>query len=262
MAEDIKTGYKRLDYVVAQVQNNLKDYSTTNYQRILQFAINGYKELNYTILPTIKVDYFKLSDIYTIDFPDDYVDYVMIAMDIGGRLVTLSVNPKIPLSRKRNDCGEPIVDFTSNLNTDVGYLLPYTNGYFFASTYRNGQYVGERFAHGGGFNRYGYFRVDYEMKRFQFQNTIPNVEIVMEYKSTGIDCNGDALVPDDAVQAIVAYVHNEINFFDKRASTYDKEMGRKRYLEQFLMLRRKKFKFTMSEYLDAKYKNVHLGIKR
>lgn len=257
---DVQSSYKNLNYIVARVQSDIGDFSTANYQRFLQFAINGWKELNYSIMPVVKVGYFTLSDIYTIDFPCDYVDYTMIGLDVGGKLITLSLNPKIPLSRKKDDCGESIVDVISSCrNGDYG-LLAY--GYYFSSHYRNGQYVGEQFAHGGGFNRFGYFRVDNEMRRFQFQNIIPNVEVVIEYKSTGLDDMGNAVIPDDATKALVAFVHQERTCFDKRASPNDKAMAEKRYSQAFMALRKRTLKFTMSEYLDAKYKNVHLGIKR
>lgn len=251
-------GYKNLDYIVARVQSDTGDNSTTNYQRYLQWAINGWKELNLAIMPNIKVGYFTISDIYTVDWPDDYIDYTLIGLVVGGEVVTLSVNPKIPLSRKKDECGEEIVDAVASVASGNKLF----DSFLIAPHFRNGQYVGEQYAQGGGFNRYGYFRVDHDMRRFQFQNIMPSLEIVIEYKSSGIDDMGNATVPDDATQCLVDYVHQERTRFDKRASAFDKQMAIRRYEEQFRALRKRRFKFTMSEYLDSKYKNVHMGIKR
>ena len=253
--------YKNLDYVVSRVQSDIQDYSTAGYQRLLQMAINGYKELNYAILPVIKTKYLTLSSINTIDFPCDYVDYVVVGLVSGGQVITLSANPKIPLARKKDDCGNEVVEKVSATQSDDSLRLPLL-GFNYASSHRGGQYVGERYARGGGFNRYGYFRVDHDMRRFQFQNTIPNVEVLLEYKSTGIDAMGDALLPDYATQALVDYVHYQRLRFDRRATATDKAMAFQEYSRQFIVLRKKALKFTMSEYLDAKYANVHMGIKR
>lgn len=253
--------YKNLDYIVSRVQSDIQDYSTAGYQRLLQMAINGYKELNYTILPVIKTKYLPISIINTVDFPCDYVDYVAIGVVVGGTMTTLTLNPKMPLTRKKDDCGLSVISATAQAGTPNAMSSPLV-GMSYARAFRGGQYVGEQYATGGGKNRYGYFRIDHDMRRIQFENSVPQTEIMLEYKSTGIDSMGDALVPDFAAQALVDYVHYQRLRFDRRATGQDKAMALQEYSRQFIVLRKKTLKFTMSEYLDAKYANVHMGIKR
>ena len=254
--------YKNLDYVVALVQNDLRDYGTASYVRYLQFAINGYRELNLAAMPNIKVEYIELDDNYMLELPKDFIDYTAIAVVVQNRLVTLTLNNRIPLARKKDECGELIVQsVTSGSEDSVAGISP-LYGYYFPSHFRNGQYVGEAFSMGGGFNSRGYYRLDYDNNRIQFSNVVPNKEIVLEYKADVDGLDGASVLPLDLCPVLQGYVHYMLRFHDKRESGGRTAEAYNEYMRQFRMYRRRKFAFTIEEFLDSKYRTIKSTPKR
>jgi hypothetical protein len=112
------------------------------------------------------------------------------------------------LPRKTDDCGNTLPTVTQTLEDEIvgqKSLIP-NYGYYFAMHFRNGQYVGEMYGLGGGFNA-AYFRIDWERRQIAFDSEVPSDEIILEYKSSGIDPSGGTIVPRKTVAALIAYIH-------------------------------------------------------
>lgn len=252
---------KNLNYVIHQVQVDLQDYSSNQYQRLLQFGIMGFRDLHWLVLPEIKVAYLTPNDALVADLPLDFDYYTKVGVCIGGQVWTLSTNKDMCLSRQTDGCGVDIPE-PATLSIAAVTQQNIATGYYFAPSFRNGQYVGELYGLGGGFNELGYFRVDYEKNRIQFQSTVPKTEIVLEYKSNGADKSGDTVVPTNCVPAIRAYIHWQLAEFDKTVPGGEKARKQQLYYTEFEKVKFLKWSFTMDEYLDEVYANIHMTVKR
>lgn len=207
---DKTSGYVNLNYVVNSVLMDMDEYTTSKRKKILQYAIFGMTELNIFVLPSVEVAYLKQNDDFTVDLPDDYMDYIKVAVEVGdgdqSRIVTLTLNNTLPLPNvdKLKICPNSCVDEPTLTLNGTDYFVP-GFGYYFAQHYRNGQYVGEMFGLGGGIGLMQY-RIDIKNRQIIFDQLFPGGEIVLEYKSTGIKTDGTTTIPRQAVAALRSYI--------------------------------------------------------
>jgi hypothetical protein len=250
----VDSGYSTLHDVVMKVQSDLKDYGTTNYQRYLDFAMNAYDELVQNVIPQIKTVYLDIEKNFVVPFPDDYLHYTAIGIVCAGRIITLTLDDSIALDR-RSDCPVSLDDLVT-APQDFINTVPYS--YVFSTAFRNGQYVGEQFGIGGGWNRNGYYKVNASLRRFEFMNTIPSREIILEYVATGIDCNGVVEIHKSAVPVIRAHIHYQIDRFDRTKSLGEKEWSHGQYVKEFNIFKHYNLMFTYAEFLDNKYQSTKI----
>lgn len=259
----INSGYKELDYCVHSVMVDMQETSTINYPRYLKWAIDSYKELNLYQSTVIKTVELQIEDNMTIDFPDDYISYVAIGVNVNGKIWTLTQRSDMVLDR-RDDCPIAISEAVQMSNqlpsSQILAIVPYR--YFFGGSYRGGQYVAEQYAYGGGWNYKGYFREDTEMKRFQFSSTFPKTTIILEYKATGFNCDGTVQIKSAAIPVIVSYIHWQRAENNNRVPMAEKERKRKLHIVEFEKLKHFNLAFTLSEFRDAKNKSIKSTPKR
>ncbi len=260
----LSKGTRSIDYIASLVMADLDEMTTKNYQKYLQLGINCcLYELKLSSSPTIKTVHLTVADNGTIDFPHDYINYLVIGVCLNGRVWTLTRNDSICLNREE-DCPVELSEAIalSETSTDDQIEALVGCGYYFNGSFRNGQYVGEQYAYGGGWNGKGYYRVDEQMRRIEFSRVSPGTEIILEYNATGIDCDGAVVVPFECVASIKAYVHWQRIEYNDNYSSSDKERKRREYIVQFQALKHYKLMFTASEFLDAKYRSIKMTPKR
>ena len=144
---------KSLAYCVSMVQLDRDDFSSRNYQRYLQYAINTYKEeIGVGISPSVNVMYGNLADntLGVVDMPQDYEYYTKVAILVNGRYLTLTLNPDMPLNRRWDSCGDEINDADNNGTMNFPTIASAGYGYMFAGHFRAGNFVGELYGLGGG----------------------------------------------------------------------------------------------------------------
>lgn len=266
MAKDT-SGYVNLNYVVNLVLMDMEEYTTAQKKKVLQYAILGFTELNLYVLPSIRVEYLKQNDDFSVDLPDDYIDYTKIGILVdgaekGSSVVTLTLNENLPYpnTSKLKVCPNSCVDEPTISLNSTDYFIP-GFGYYFAEHYRNGQYVGEMYGLGGGLGLMTY-RVDEQNRQIIFSDFYPEGDIVLEYKSTGIKTDGSSVVPRQAVQALRYYIHWQMIEFNDRVPANQKEQRKRQYYTEYNKLQWFENSFTIDEYLDAKYQVSVPTIKR
>jgi hypothetical protein len=263
---DKTSGYVNLNYVVNSVLMDMDEYTTSKRKKILQYAIFGVTELNIFVLPSVEVAYLRQNDDFTIDLPDDYLDYIKVGVEVGGpderRIVTLTLNNTLPLPNtdKLKICPNSCVDEPTLTLNNTDYFIP-GFGYYFAEHYRNGQYVGEMYGLGGGMGLMQY-RVDLKNRQIILNELFENGEIVLEYKSTGIKTDGSTTIPRQAVAALRAYIKWELAENNDKLALSAKDRKRKLYLVEYRLLQYFTNTFTIDEYLDAKYQVSTATLKR
>jgi hypothetical protein len=225
-----------ISYCVNMVQLDLDDYTTNQYEKLLQYAIRGYEKLHFTTMNSVKVAYLEMTDINSVPLPSDYVMYYKIGMVVGGKVWNLGLNNNIALPREQA-CGDDIREAVTGGNPG--------GGYYYTGHMNDGGYVGGLFGYGGGF-RESYYRIDEERGQILFSSGVPNGEIVLEYKSSGI--SAQTMVPRPAIDVLVAYIHwRRLKSRNRESERREAEREWKEELREF---RAFTFRFVPSEYLD------------
>ena len=105
---------------------------------------------------------------------------------------------------------------------------------------------------GGGFN-FAYYTIDHDKRQIVLTDGVPKEEIILEYKSSGIDAEGSTTIPRQAVRAIKEYVHWKRLEYDERVAMNIKMRREDQYYIQYEKLRFLESSFTLEEYLDHTY---------
>jgi hypothetical protein len=133
-------------------------------------------------------------------------------------------------------------------------------GYFFAPHYRYGRYTNTLYGVGGGFN-IAYYRIDMNRRVIYFHGNVPNNEVILEYKSSGVKAGG-ALVPRDAAPALKAYLHWKTAEYDFRIPMNEKIRKEQLYDKELYKLKTIECSFNITEYLDNQYATMSQAPKR
>lgn len=219
---------KNIAYVVNLVRMDRDEGNMINYQKYLQYAILAYRELKFKVIRNVKVLYATPNDAGIIPYPSDFEFYVKIGIQTNCGVYNLSINPNLPLTRK-TECGADVSSLveTCSCSEDVWDSINY--GFNYMPHWRNGQYVGEMYGRGGGENLLGYFRLDDDYRQFQLSG-VPQTELYIEYVSDGSDITDATIIPTSSVQTIRAYIHWQIEEFDKKATAISRQLRKAQYL--------------------------------
>jgi hypothetical protein len=251
-----------LDYVVRNVIVQLEESSLRRYETYLQYAIRGMRELTLYSgnSQALKIKHIPMLPNKAINLPSDYIKYMKVGICVNGRVIVLGLDESLCLNENFSECGDPLE--IAIQNTDNPNYVFFSFGYPFSGYYHNNQYVNSLFGLGGGFNSRGYFRVNHEMNQIQFASTVPDSDIVLEYISDGVTLDGTAIVPVEAVEYLIAFVHWK-RVEAKRDST-ESEIARWRNESMIKFRNCKHFNlmFTPAEYLDSYRSNVYQTPKR
>ena len=221
---------------------------------LLQLAVDGFRELNIISLDQTNI---KVKDIAVengiVPMPDDYIQYTKVGVAAGNKLWTLTVNTELlPPEKKYNECGVSYEEARSGKKTteEGWHFVPHVD--------KNGIVSGGMYALGGGWNSKGYFKEDFENRRFLLDQVSSDV-IVLEYKSSGVSI--DSYVPDVAVEALIAWLRWQESMADAVG------INRAGYFQSLFQNQVEKIEYELNplridEYLDTLYVNVHQGLKR
>lgn len=253
-------------YVVMSVLNRLQDYSMKSYLRLMQIAIEGLTELNlYHTKESLEVVYLHMSTAKTVQLPADYVDYVKIGYPIDGKLRVITKHDKLLLPRTfyGSVVGGVFVADTGDAvgNSDDGVDTSLSNGIYFSSHWRNGQFVGGLYGLPGGVDD-AYYRIDIENRQIVFSGSTPRSEIVLEYISSGQKSDGSSLIPREVVPALRTYILWQKDENDSRIAYNAKERLKREHEEAVEALRSFENSFTADEFKQMIFSTIHQSIKR
>lgn len=183
--------------VVLNVIEDLKDFGVgmKDYRRLENIAVRDYRRVfRMGTVPSLVSEYINIDYATRVwQMPGDLFRYTKVAYEIGGRLLTLGVDPTLSLAEVPDICAGSIDTF--NLNTVTG-------GFYFAPGV-TGQRV--MYAMGGGFN-INYYRADYDRRIIIFSEQLPPSRAVVEYLSAGKNVNAMTLVPVASEDALDKYL--------------------------------------------------------
>lgn len=244
------SGLVSIDYVVAEIQAELNDYGPTQRSRLLALAISAVRDFRLYDSGLVQIAYLDINEAGIAILPRDYIDYVQIGeLTLAGNVRDFTLNPAMALNRQL-DCGVP--DRVMNPTMAVNNQNVMNAGVFFVSPVWGGNNIVPTFyGSSGGWNN-GYYKVDKAAGVIQFNGVIPQNQIVLVYKSTGIGTTTP--IPYEMIAAIKAHVHYARVKTDARVSLGQKQMYKDDLREERTKLRAFTQNFNLAEYLDALYR--------
>lgn len=270
---------KNLFYCANMVCLDRNDFAPSTFQRYLQFAINSYRDdIAFNTATSVEVAYLTPDALGIINMPDDFEYYTKVGLLINNCVVGLTLNPDLNVLTRLDGCGDPITGQCDNCGcayltgcdcgcsscSDVSLqnLDVSSSGnlwWYFASHWRNGQYVGELYGMRGGYNPAGYFKVDWKQRVFQI-NGVPNVPVVLEYVSNKV--SGSTLIDDAAIPVIRYGTHKQLSLFDQSMPDNQRERITREYNKAVSDYKFLKHLPTVEEYLDGLYGDTYSSPKR
>lgn len=212
---------KDLQYIVANVMLRANNLDEREYPYLLKHAINGYRKLNLhgLITQTTKTWRIPLDPNTNIaNLPADYLDWFKMGVVYPfwngtchvERIINLDYNPNIVGvgGQLPNLCECPCTpeSFNNSVNCDPAQY-GWNNWLYYAPRVNNGQFTAGIYGVGANVYRGG-FIIDEPNNIIRVGSFVSGVtEIVLEGKSSGISSMGEAIVPEGAIPALIAYVN-------------------------------------------------------
>jgi hypothetical protein len=222
-------GIITLQTIVDEVMNDLNETSRYDFKRYLQWAIRGFNKLNMLHLNTVETYVSRVSSINTIDLPDDYIDYYRIGYVYDSYIYEITRNDDITMVMTES-CGEEVAD------TNLTDAMPIVNLTWIGAPNRTFD-VGE-------------FRYDRANNRLILKGQYTDVDIVVEYKSSGVRLDGRTYIPLIAKETLIAFVHWQRTEFDGE-SDVKVLRAKQRFQEEFDDMINLEWAMTPNEFLMA-----------
>ena len=220
-----------INSTVHNVLNDLGTYNTNEFLRYKQWAIRGFKVLNIHIMPTVEIQYFTVNTNNIVNLPDDYIDYTRIGIVRDGRIWTLTSDNSIPITRE--EVNGAVVNYT---DLEDAENIP-TLGTWFAAPAK--------------VYNVAYHRYDKELNRLIFSGDMAGQSVAVEYISTGVNERGEILIPVEAEEAMIAWVHNLRALNDKKATIDEKDRRDREFKRCMVDLISFMTSFTLEDLRDA-----------
>lgn len=260
MGENLKSGYVTIGSIVDSVIADLDEGTTHNWDRYLHFALRGVQTWQMDSAQEVITKILTPNGYNAIDFPDDYLDWTKVGIQLGDKIITFGVNDDIALEHDTDECGNPKLNSPADCNcTDYhdGY-----GGYWFHNVINEyGEHLGKSFGYGGGGSFQGYFRVDKDRKQIQFDGNVSAKKIYLEYISNGFDPCSETMVNKYAEDLIRTYIHWQRAIFKHGRSSSEAQAWGEDYDTQLRLSRARVFSITKEEVIELSRKSYKLSIK-
>lgn len=242
-AIDIDRNVYTLAYVVDSCLADINETEGMRFMQFLKWAIDGYRKLNLSsLLPNIKSVMLDVDpSTNTAKLPIDFIDYTKIGLCVNGVILNLDMHDELCLHDYATSvCGCTDSDINTaieNVNSNVigsgGYAwVGDTWFYPYYQHYHNGQFTAGYYGLGAGFGKTGY-RINRELNCIQLNSNIQSGKILLEYKSSGLDATGNAIVPQTALLALQAWVHyRRLTFSTDRNDKMQAELFRRQFVNE------------------------------
>lgn len=213
------------------------------YWRFLHWAQNTVKELGYDIFGGMKTVKLEVNPNGTASYPKDYVNYSRLFIIKESRIHLLGHNNDIPLlDTYFEDKPEVKVD-----RARAGFsFYNYSD-----SNVRDSISYGKEYGIGGGIYPYGYFRIHDKMQRFEFDSSMVESEIFLEYVCRSIECGKETMVDEMAREVIEETVRYQYAKTKKDIKAWVLENQRRDTLNARRRYRHRKLAPSIQEIVDT-----------
>jgi hypothetical protein len=244
-----------LEYCVNSTLADIDKTESKAFLRHLKWANDAFRRLNLADgLPTMKTVTLEVdSSTNTAILPNDYIEYSKIGLCVNGVLVNFDMNDALCLDSAEADsvCACTDEEITAGIEACCNGIGSEGTWYYpYYSQYHNGQFVAGIYGAGAGF-RHGGFKINLEANKIQFDSCVTASEVVLEYKSSGMSTDGNAIVQQTAIPAIEAYIHwKRCKFSKDTMEKRDTEMHRRTWVAESSAMFKRKNALTYSDWLS------------
>ncbi len=266
---------KDLWYVVNSVKMDCGLDGAQHDLRFLKWAVDGVKDMalanvisNASKTERMPVVVDENTGQRFVNLPDNFVDYLKISVCYQGYIVNLDANDNICIAPpKLNCCGQEMVDKIDdeirNWSADNQAVLANSSYYWdYFPYWKNGQFVAGMYGRGEGGYRAGY-KIDWNNRQIVLDRYLKATEIIVEYKTNGMDDRGNAIIPEGVEDAVIAFVHWKRCLYSKDNNEHSNYKEHKRmYQRQVKRVNARKMAMTVVEILDIYRASIHQGVKR
>src|SRR5690606_21134146 len=186
----------------AIVDDWLDDHDLHNFfPKALKWAIRGLEEVRLNHWQDVKRCLFDVGPRKTVELPNDFVDWVKVAVPYGQYAIAIGLNEDLQLTRRGDNptVVNPLLSQTPPNGIDFNAY----NGYYFFNY--NGRQL---FAAGPVINGKGHFRVhdNGTCKEMLLDYDYGCKQVYIEYITNGFDPCGESIVPPYLKQYLFAYL--------------------------------------------------------
>lgn len=219
-------GFETLDNIVKEECFIQGDDGLHNYHKYLIFAKEALRDQMLDKKNEVTVLVATTTNISTLAFPDDYLQWSRIGTREGDRVKNFIVNNNLGLYHDTVNGSEVN---NSPYQPSFGSL----SGVYSCEPYYNvsGSIYG--FGNGGYLND-GQFRVDYANRRFQFSSNYSETEVYLEYVGTGLNPSAATVVDGNTSKTIKRYIRWQALETSKTASMGEKQRAEQQYWNENL----------------------------
>lgn len=223
-----------LDSVIKEHLIEIQDNTQASYFINLRRAIACLRILSMDVNGSTRYVELDIQDNNTVDLPNDFMDYKFIGVNVSGRLIPLgldnTLSPQLPV----NDCGEE-QNYIS-IDTASGIVGTYNPIY----------------GAGGGNNRFGYYRMDYENSRIVLNiGNLPAATLVLEYIVDPSLIDGTHYVHSYEVEAVLAYLKWKSIDSARNRNLGEKDRARADWYNEKRLAKLRHKSFTLDEALQS-----------
>lgn len=217
------------------------------YEQAKHWVIEGFRDFHFDLSQEIKTAYLPLTAWKAVELPIDYVDFVMIGVNINGDIRVFTNDDRIALP------DEAIIDGDPDDAEEEGDLpLTTTQRMYFYNITSRGEDAGQLYGLLVKNNGVGYYKFNKERREIQFSPHInSDTTIYLEYISDGINPCEKTVVNIYAAKLLKLYAHWQRHSFAKSSTHADKREAKDNYWNEFYKVQNRIQKITAADVLEV-----------
>lgn len=247
---DRKRGFQSLDQCVRSALMDIGE-TMSRYEQFKHYAIEGYREIHFDLIQEIKTVKLPLTGWRAAEWPVDYVDFVMIGVEIDNKIQCFTNDERISLFREDADEDGDIDDLTAVATQPVGDVLS-DRYWFYNQLNSNGEYKGQMYGLTVKDNGVGYWKMNRERREIQFSPFVDgSTEIYLEYISDGYDPKVSTVVNMYAAKLIKLYIHWMRLHYAKSSTIAEKQTAERLYYVEYGKVQDRLNPITVADVLEC-----------
>lgn len=233
------SGLVTLDYIVSSYLNWKGITSTGNMFRYKQILIEGFAELNLFHTTYLNNHIGQVNAVNQMTLPSDYVDWVLIAVEVQGKYWSLDENTNLIVS-PQDTCGVTVV-FDEHLEVP--------------------EIVGSKYTRKRR-NPLGEFVIDPKFRIVQFKGQLQGANIYLLYTSTGVTVEGTQFVPRKYLMVLRTYLEWQLKEANDALAGAIKGRAEQKFGDQLNLLYEMENDLSYRELITLFRDGLTQGVKR
>ena len=225
--------------------------SRHHYNRLLNMAIRGLKELHYDVTGAPCVIQLEVDDKHRADIPKGFISLVRMYINVPDYgLLEMASDSRMPPIEITQPNGENITPKQSNTDTypdDLDSPIA-ASRYFKENTFVGG-------VHKGTVPNPFLYRINHQTNKFEFSSVVSSP--ILEYMTEPSVTNGQRMIPAFAVNALMMWLHYADTRFKNSVSPREKQFNHNNYVNAKIHLGMRLSEVTYGNMRNAKSKHYN-----